>query len=158
MFGVGLHRFPLEILAPVEEPRKDWRGYGGRRESLARPAVLGRLRLRVWASRLKAFPLARKAIRSSKTGAAGAQRGRTEEAAIATWSIDVSELKPTRNSVHAVFSREDDLRNPGLQAALTRDLRMAVSDAVDLAVFEGDSNANEDAADITGLGHCGGRE
>ena len=28
---------------------------------------------------------------------------------------------------------------------------MAVSDAVDLAVFEGDSNANEDAADITGL-------
>ena len=63
----------------------------------------------------------------------------------------MTELKPTRNSVHAVFSREDDLRNPGLQDALTRDLRMALVDAVDLAVFEGDADANEDGADITGL-------
>ena len=67
------------------------------------------------------------------------------------WTVGVTELKPTRNAVHAVFSREDDLRNPGLQDALTRDLRMALVDAVDLAVFEGDADANEDGADITGL-------
>ena len=85
------------------------------------------------------------------TGASGAQRGRKEAAAVAPWTVGVTELKPTRNAVHAVFSREDDLRNPGLQDALTRDLRMALVDAVDLAVFEGDSTANEDTADITGL-------
>ena len=84
-------------------------------------------------------------------GAAGKQRGRKEAADAAAWAFGVTELKPTRNAVHAVFSREDDLRNPGLQDALTRDLRMSLADAVDLAVFEGDAGANEDAADITGL-------
>ena len=65
--------------------------------------------------------------------------------------MGATELKPTRNAVHAVFSREDDLRNPGLQSALERDLRMALVDAVDLAIFEGDTGADEDTADITGL-------
>ena len=87
----------------------------------------------------------------TKTGASGAQRGRKEETAVAGWTVGVTELKPTRNAVHAVFSREDDLRNPGLEAALTRDLRAALMDAVDLAVFEGDTGADEDTADITGL-------
>ena len=84
-------------------------------------------------------------------GAAGKQRGRKEAADAAAWAFGVTELKPTRNAVHAVFSREDDLRNPGLQDALTRDLRMSLADAVDLAVFEGDDAANEDVGDITGL-------
>ena len=59
--------------------------------------------------------------------------------------------EPTRNAIHAIFSREDDLRLPGLEEAITRDLRMGLMDAVDLAIFEGDSTATGTAADITGL-------
>ena len=148
--GVGLHRFPLEILAPVEERAKT--GI----DTVTRPVRwLDRLFSAAAAARVgvtfesvepgaKSYPII-------LTGATGAQRGRTQAAAVAGWTAGVVELKPTRNAVHAVFSREDDLRNPGLQAALTRDLRMALVDAVDLAVFEGDADANEDTADITGL-------
>ena len=150
MFGVGLHRFPLEILAPVEERAKTGvdTAVGVNRWLDRLFSVSAAKRLGVTfesvAPGMKSYPVI-------LTGATGKQRGRTEDAAIAAWTVGVTELKPTRNSVHAVFSREDDLRNPGLQDALTRELRMAVVDAVDLSVFEGDTGANEDTADITGL-------
>ena len=147
---IGAHRFPLEILSPIEERAKTdvdtvttpnrWLD---RLFSVSAAARVG-ITFESVAPGAKSYPI-------TKTGASGAQRGRTEAAAVAPWTFGVIELKPTRNSVHAVFSREDDLRNPGLQDALTRDLRMALVDAVDLAVFEGDSGANEDGADITGL-------
>ena len=147
---IGAHRFPLEILSPIEERAKTdvdtvttpnrWLD---RLFSVSAAARVG-ITFESVAPGAKSYPI-------TKTGASGAQRGRTEAAAVAPWTFGVTELKPTRNSVHAVFSREDDLRNPGLQDALTRDLRMALVDAVDLAVFEGDSGANEDGADITGL-------
>ena len=150
MFGVGLHRFPLEILAPVETRAKT-----GVDTAVGVNRWLDRLFSVSAAARVgvtfESVPPGTKSYPVVTAGATGKQRGRTEDAAIAAWTVSVSELKPTRNSVHAVFSREDDLRNPGLQIALTRDLRMAVSDAVDLAVFEGDTGANEDTADITGL-------
>ena len=150
MLGVGAHRFPLELLVPVEERAKTGvdtvatpSRWVDRLFSVAAASRVG-VTFESVAPGAKSYPI-------TKTGATGAQRGRTEEAAIAAWTVGVTELKPTRNAVHAVFSREDDLRNPGLQDALTRDLRSALMDAVDLAVFEGDSGANEDTADITGL-------
>ena len=147
---IGAHKFPLEILAPVEERAKT-----GVDTAVGVNRWLDRLFSVSAASRVgvtfESVPAGTKSYPVVTAGATGKQRGRTEDAAIAAWNVSVSELKPTRNAVHAVFSREDDLRNPCLQAALTRDLRMAVSDAVDLAVFEGDSNAGEDGADITGL-------
>ena len=147
---IGAHKFPLEILAPVEERATT------DTDTVTRPSRwLDRLFSVSAASRvgvtfesvapgMKSYPI-------MLTGAGGAQRGRKEDTAISAWTVGVTELKPSRNAVHAVFSREDDLRNPGLQDALTRDLRMALVDAVDLAVFEGDADANEDGADITGL-------
>ena len=147
---VGAHRFPLQILAPVEERAKT--GI----DTVSPPVRwLDRLFSAAAAARVgvtfesvepgaKSYPII-------TAGATGAQRGRTEAAAVAAWTAGSGELKPTRNAVHCVFSREDDLRNPGLQDALTRDLRMALMDAVDLAVFEGDATANENSADITGL-------
>ena len=147
---IGAHRFPLELLVPVEERAKTGvdtvatpSRWVDRLFSVAAASRVG-VTFESVAPGAKSYPI-------TKTGATGAQRGRTEEAAIAGWTVGVTELKPTRNAVHAVFSREDDLRNPGLQDALTRDLRSALMDAVDLSVFEGDSNANEDTADITGL-------
>ena len=85
------------------------------------------------------------------TGASGAQRGKSEAAAVTAWTMGASELKPTRNAVHAVFNREDDLRVPGLEDALMRDLRMALMDSTDAAVFNGDAGASGTDSDITGL-------
>ena len=60
-------------------------------------------------------------------------------------------IEPSRNSVRAVFSRTDALRLPGLEAALQRDLRAALAEGIDRAVFLGDDGANENAGDIVGL-------
>ena len=84
-------------------------------------------------------------------GAGAAQRGRTEAAADAAWTVGVSELKPTRNAVRLVFSVEDAARIPGLESALTRDLRMAMTEGIDRTIFLGDGGANENPADIVGL-------
>ena len=147
---IGAHRFPLEILSPAEK-----RATTDTDIAVSTNRWLDRLFSVSAAARVgvtfESVPAGMKSYPILTAGATGAQRGRKENAAIAAWEVSVTELKPTRNAVHAVFSREDDLRNPGLQDALTRDLRMALVDAVDLAVFEGDSTANEDTADITGL-------
>ena len=50
-----------------------------------------------------------------------------------------------------LFSIEDAARIPGLESALTRDLRMALTEGIDRAIFIGDSGATGNDADITGL-------
>ena len=84
-------------------------------------------------------------------GASAAQRGRSEAVADTAWTVGVTELKPTRNAVRAVFSEEDAHRLPSLEASLRRDLGMALTEGVDRAIFVGDSGANENSADIAGL-------
>ena len=84
-------------------------------------------------------------------GATGAQRAKEQEAAAAVWSVGLTELKPTRDAVHATFVMEDAARLPGLEDALTRDLGMALTDAIDKAIFVGDAGATGADADITGL-------
>ena len=84
-------------------------------------------------------------------GATAAQRGRAEAAADAAWEVGVTELKPTRNAVRAVFTEEDAHRLPSLEASLRRDLGMALAEGVDRAIFLGDAGANENVADIVGL-------
>ena len=85
------------------------------------------------------------------TGPSGAQRGREEGAATGVWTINKLSLKPTRNTIQIEPTEEDMLRDPGLGDSLIRDIRMAMADSVDLAIFKGDAGANEDTADITGL-------
>ena len=53
--------------------------------------------------------------------------------------------------MHLVFSIEDTARLPDLEQALRRDLQMGLMDAIDLAIFEGDTSATGTDADITGL-------
>ena len=88
-------------------------------------------------------------------GGAPQQRGRTQAAAERTYTVAVTEIKPARRAVHGVYSIEDDARLPGLGAAIERDMRMAMVESVDLAVFNGDSGANEDIADIVGMKTAG---
>ena len=79
------------------------------------------------------------------------QRGRTEAVDASTFTVAVTEIKPARRAVHGVYSIEDDMRLPGLSDAIERDMRMAMTESVDLTVFKGDSGANENVADITGM-------
>ena len=84
-------------------------------------------------------------------GGAPQQRGRTQAAAERTYTVSVTEIKPARRAVHGIYSIEDDARLPGIASAIERDMRMAMTESVDLAVFNGDDGANEAGADIVGL-------
>ena len=70
------------------------------------------------------------------------------------WTIGVTELKPKRNAVNACFfqHRGHWPRIPGLESALTRDLRAALVEGVDRAIFLGDSSGGTGtASNIVGL-------
>ena len=84
-------------------------------------------------------------------GGGGVQRGREQAVAESTYTFAVTELKPTRSSVRAVYSIEDNARLPGMASAILRDMRMGLTEAVDRAIFKGDAGADENTADITGL-------
>ena len=85
-------------------------------------------------------------------GAAAAQRQRvTDAAADAAWTIGVTEMKPKRNAVRLLFSIEDAAHIPGLESALVRDLKMALTEGIDRAIFLGDAGASGNDADIVGL-------
>ena len=84
-------------------------------------------------------------------GASGAQRARAQAVDNAAYTVGVTELKPKRNAVHTIMSVEDNMRLPGLEDAVVRDLRGAVVDAVDKAVFVGDAGGTGTEADIVGF-------
>ena len=88
-------------------------------------------------------------------GGAPQQRGRTQAAAERTYTVAVTEIKPARRAVHGIYSIEDDARLPGIASAIERNMRMAMVESVDLAVFNGDAGANEDTADIVGMQTAG---
>ena len=148
--GIGLDRFPLELLAPVEE-----RATTGTDAAVAQQSWLDRLFAMTAAARLgvtmesvapgvAAFPV-------TTAGATGAQRGKEQVIADAAWTVGVTEMKPKRAGVRATFVMEDTARLPGLEDALVRDLRMALTDSVDKTIFIGDSTATPNEGDIAGL-------
>ena len=149
--GIAGNRFPLELLAPPVEHRAttDTDTQTTPRRWLDR-LFAGTASERLGIT-MESVPAGVASFPVTTAGASAAQRGRTEAAADAAWTVGVSELKPTRNAVRLVFSVEDAARIPGLESALTRDLRMALREGVDRAVFLGDDGANENSADITGL-------
>ena len=151
---IGGNQLPLELLAPPEE----------RHEARATTDTATTTMPRRWIDRLfsdtaamklgisfESVPTGSASYPVTTAGASAAQRGRTEAAADGAWTLSVAELKPTRNAVRAVFSIEDAARIPNLESALTRDLRMALTEGIDRVVFIGDDGANENTADITGL-------
>ena len=150
--------FPLELLVP--EVRQD----GPDLEQRATTNVDSQVNQTRWLDRLFADSMAMRlgitfesvspgvaSYPVTTAGASAAQRGRTEAAADGAWTVGVTELKPTRNAVRAVFSEEDAMRLPTLEQALRRDLNMALVEGVDRVVFVGDTGANENSADIAGL-------
>ena len=150
--------FPLELLAPPEVR-------AARTEERATTNVDVAAMPRTWLDRLfaetaakevgitmESVPSGSASYPVTTAGASAAQRQRsTDAAADAAWTVGVTELKPKRNAVRLLFSIEDAARIPGLESALTRDLRMALTEGVDRAIFIGDAGATGNDADITGL-------
>ncbi len=100
---------------------------------------------------MESVPVGAASFPVTTAGAAAAQRGKDQAAADTAWTVGVTELKPKRNAATLKFSIEDTARIPGLESALTRDLRMALTEGIDRAIFIGDSGANPNAGDIVGL-------
>ena len=148
--GIAGNRFPLKILATVEHrvttdtdtttiPRR-WldrlfSGTAAEKIGVTMESV---------AAGVASYPV-------TTAGASAAQRAKGESAAVTAWTIGITELKPKRNAVHLGFSIEDAARIPGLESALNRELRMALTEGIDRAIFIGDSGATGTDADIVGL-------
>ena len=150
--GIAGNRFPLELLAPPVEERAT-----SNVDTTTMPRRwLDRLFADTAAMRLgitmESVPVSVASFPVTSAGASAAQRQRqTDAAADAAWTLSVTELKPKRNAVRAVFTIEDAARIPGLESALTRDLRMALTEGIDRAIFLGDAGASGSDADIVGL-------
>ena len=156
--GIGANRFPLELLAPPE------RRVTAGPEDRAVTAVDTQTMPRTWLDRLfvetaamrlgitmESVPAGSASFPVTTAGASAAQRGKDQAAADTAWTVGVVEMKPKRNAATLKFSIEDTARIPGLESALTRDLRMALTEGVDRAIFLGDSGATPNAGDIVGL-------
>ena len=156
--GISGNRFPLELLAPPEQraARTETRATTDVDIMTAPRRWLDRLFAGTAAMRLgitmESVPIGSASYPVTTAGASAAQRARsTDSAADAAWTVGVTEMKPKRNAVRLLFSIEDAARIPGLESALTRDLRMALTEGVDRAIFLGDATATGTDADIVGL-------
>ena len=159
-FGLSAEQFPLELLT-----RGDDLGDLEKRAAIDGDAKanqgswIDRLFSDTAAARLGVtFPSVASGVAAYPVTTAGGdpkQRGRTQAADVGTYTKTVTELKPTRNAVHGVYSIEDNARLPGLADAIGRDMRMAMTEKIDRAIFVGDAAANEVTADIAGLTTAG---
>ena len=156
--GISGNRFPLELLAPPEQraARTETRATTDVDIMTAPRRWLDRLFAGTAAMRLgitmESVPIGSASYPVTTAGASAAQRARsTDSAADAAWTVGVTEMKPKRTAVRLLFSIEDAARIPGLESALTRDLRMALTEGVDRAIFLGDATATGTDADIVGL-------
>ena len=155
--GIGANRFPLELLAPPElrvARTEDRETTAADIQTMPR-TWLDRLFAETAAMRLgismESVPAGSASFPVTTAGASAAQRGKDQAAADTAWTVGVTELKPKRNAATLKFSIEDSSRIPGLESALTRDLRMALTEGIDRAMFVGDSGATPNAGDIVGL-------
>ena len=153
--GIAENYFPLELLAGRFETRAARDGEAEANQGTWLDRVFhGTATERVGIS-FRPVPPGVAAYPVTTAGGGPAQRGRTEAAAESTYTVVVTEIKPARRAVHGIYSVEDDMRLPGLSDAIQRDMSMAMTESVDLAVFKGDSGANENTADITGMQTAG---
>ena len=147
---IGANRFPLSLLAPVEE-----RATTDVDTSVMQRRWLDRLFADTAAMRIgvtmESVPDGVASFPATTAGASAAQRAKSDLTADAAWTIGTTELPPTRNSVRLVFNMEDSARIPALESHLNRDMRMSLTEGVDRAVFLGDAGATGTDADIVGF-------
>ena len=148
--SMGVDQFPLEMLAPEErantgtDTKTNQGSWLDRLFSAAAAQFIG-VTFNSVGPGVASFPV-------TTAGASASQQAKSEAATAANWTVGVTELKPKRNAVHAIFSIEDAQRiGPGLEDALQRDLRMALVEGIDRAIFKGDSGPSGTGSDIVGF-------
>ena len=146
-------RFPLRILAP--ETRQTTTADAGTSQGTWLDRVFAESAATHIGVAMRSVPSGIASYPVTTGGPTAAQRGKSEAAAAAAWAVGVTEMKPKRNAVHAVFNIEDAARLPGLEDALRRDLGSALVEGIDKAIFLGDAGASGTASDITGLRTAG---
>lgn len=152
--GIAGNRFPLELLAPPA-PAVETRATTDVDTSSNQKRWIDRLFAGTAAAHLgitmESVEPGAASYPVTTAGASAAQRAKEQAAADTAWTVGVTELKPTRNAASLKFTLEDTARIPGLESALTRDLRMALTEGIDRSIFVGDEGATGTDADITGL-------
>ena len=154
--GLAANQFPLDLLTRSDVPddletraKRDGDAMASQRTWVDRVfADSAAMRLGIT---FASVPPGVTAYPVTTAGGGGKQRGREEAESESTYTVAVTELKPTRNAVHGIYSIEDNARLPGLADAILRDMRVGIVEAVDRSIFKGDDGANEGTADITGL-------
>ena len=155
--GIRENYFPLELLARgvgIEtRATRDTEGavsQGGWLDRLFYDSAAAKVGIsfRSVAPGVAAYPV-------TTVGGGGVQRGRGQAVTESTYTVAVSELKPSRHAVLGIYNIEDDMRMPGLSDAIERDMRASLVDSVDMACFNSDTGANENVGDITGLRTAG---
>ena len=155
--GIAGNRFPLELLAPPPERRtaEEHRAVTGVESAVMPRRWLDRLfsgaASQALGITMESVPVRVASYPVTTAGASAAQRAKDQAAGDTAWTVGVTEMKPKRNAATLKFSIEDTARIPGLESALTRDLRMALVEGIDRAIFLGDAGATGADADITGL-------
>ena len=152
---MGRDRFPLRLLAPRAKPVTEQRAVTAADAGVMQETWLDRLFSMTAAMMIgvtfDSVPHGKTAHPVTTGGGAPAQKDPAQTTDDAAWTVGVTELKPKRSSVRAVFTIEDAARLGELEDALQRDLRMAMTERIDRAVFLGDDNATTAANDIVGL-------
>ena len=148
--GLGADQFPLGLLVP------EVRQTTAVDISTNPQTWLDRLFAQTAAQRLGvSFRSVGAGVASFPVTTAGATAGQLDKsgaAPAASWAIGITEMKPKRNAVSAIFSVEDVQRiGPGLEAALQRDLRSALVEGIDATIFKGDATPTAATADIVGF-------
>ena len=146
---------PMELLMRGLETRAARDGDGEASQSTWVQRVMDGRASEMLGVSYRSLPVGTYTVPAVTAGGSGAQRGRSEAVTESTYTIAVTELKPTRHAVYGIASIEDMLRLPGYEDALLMDMRDGVAESMDKAIFLGDDGANENVADITGFNTLG---
>lgn len=150
--GVRPGRFPLHLLAPEMEQRTTTDTESARNQQTWIDRLFAESMAMAVGVTMKSVPAGVASVPVTTAGATGGQIERTESKSADAWTVGTTELKPKRASSHLIFSLEDSYRLPGLEDALRRDMRMALMEQVDRAVFLGQaSQGTGTVANIVGL-------
>ena len=139
--GIRSGRFPLHLLAPEPEVRAETDASAKANQQTWIDRVFEQSMANALGITMKSVPAGVATFPVTTSGATGGQRARMEAKSADTWAVSAIELKPKRNTLALdLLSLEDSYRLPGLEEALRRDMRMAVMEAVDRAIFTSDSD------------------
>ena len=149
--GIGTHHVPLDLLdrSAWLNTETDATGQATQEEIL--PKLVPMMAASAVGFTTRAFTPGEHKINVITSVGSAQARARDEAASAQAWTMGTTTMKPKRITWYGSLTSEDQLRLPGLDAALEMSARMEVAAQVDKAVFLGNSGASGTDADTAGL-------